>query len=454
MTIAKTAHSYKTTVTAPTCTAQGYTTHTCSGCGDSYKDTYTNALGHSYTYKVTTVPTTSASGVLTGTCSRCTSTTTVTLPKLNTTDYTYAVTKAATCTATGIGRYTWKTTTYGTFYFDVTIAKTAHNYKDTVTAPTCTEKGYTTHTCSGCGDSYKDTYTDALGHDWDDGVVTTKPTETTEGVKTFTCVRCGATRTESVPTLDHTHSYTAVVTAPTCTEKGYTTYTCACGDSYITDYVGALGHNFVNGVCTRCGEKDPDYDPSGDPCEGYTDINGDSWYHSAAGFVIERGIMGSTRTDALTFEPGAACTRSMIVSILYRLSGKPEVNFEATFQDVKEGQWFADAVIWANQNGIVKGFGNGKFGPNDKITREQMAVILKGYATYKGIDTDKIADLSDFSDVNKVTWSKPAVRWAVAEGLISGKTQNGKLYLDPQGNATRAEVAAILMRFIRNILEA
>lgn len=121
-------HSYVNEVTAPTCTAQGYTTHTCSVCGNSYKDSYTTALGHNYGYAVTTAPTTSAAGVLTGTCSRCSTKTTVTLPKLDTTNYTYSVVKAASCTATGTGRYTWKTTTYGTFYFDVTIAKTAHNY--------------------------------------------------------------------------------------------------------------------------------------------------------------------------------------------------------------------------------------------------------------------------------------------------------------------------------------
>ena len=369
-------HSYTPTVTAPTCTEKGYTTYICA-CGDSYKGNYIAALGHNYTYKVATTPTTSASGVLTGTCSRCSATTMVTLPKLNATDYTYAVTKPATCTATGTGRYTWKTTTYGTFYFDVTIAKIEH-------------------------------------------------------------------------------SYSATVTAPTCTEKGYTTYTCACGDSYVTDYVGALGHNFVGGVCTRCGEDDPNYNPPTpkDPCEGYTDINRNGWYHSAADFVIERGLMGSTRTDALTFEPNTPCTRSMIVMILYNIAGTPDVSYVAKFPDVKDGQWYTKAVMWAYQNGIVSGYDNGKFGPNDKVTREQMAVVLKGYADFIGKDTSKTADLSKFPDGNKATWSKSYISWAVAEGLINGKAQNGKTYLDPQGVATRAEVAALIRSFVLNILEA
>ena len=223
-------------MTAPTCTAQGYTTHTCSVCGDSYKDNYTAALGHNYSYSVTTAPTTSAAGVLTGTCSRCNAQTSVALPKLTTTDYTYTVTKAATCTATGTGRYTWKTTTYGTFYFDVTIPKTAHNYQTAVTPPTCTAQGYTTHTCAVCGDSYKDSYTDALGHAWDNGVVTKPATETEPGIKLYTCTRCGATRTEPIPAIGHVHNYTATVIAPTCTAQGYTLHTCTCGDSYKDNF--------------------------------------------------------------------------------------------------------------------------------------------------------------------------------------------------------------------------
>lgn len=209
----------------------------------------------------------------------------------------------------------------------------------------------------------------------------------------------------------------------------------------------------VDGISAYFGIEIPEpVDPS-DPCYQYTDINRSQWYHSAADFVIDRGIMGSTQTSKYTFEPNTPCTRSMIVSILYRLTASPAVSYEAKFPDVPEGQWYTSAVIWAYQNGIVSGYDNGKFGPNDKITREQMAVILKGYTEYCGRDTSKIADLSDFPDCGKVTWSKPALRWAVAEGLISGKVVGGQTLLDPQGNATRAEVASILMRYIQNILK-
>lgn len=218
---------------------------------------------------------------------------------------------------------------------------------------------------------------------------------------------------------------------------------------FYTDHFSKYVIFYPKAQFTDCGGK-----LSECPSAKYTDVPPyGNWAHKGIDFCIDRGIMGSTKTDSLTFEPNTACTRSMIVSILYRLSGSPKVTYEAKFPDVKTGQWYTDAVIWAYQNGIVSGYGDGTFGPNDKITREQMAVILKGYADFKGIDTSKMADLSDFPDCGKVTWSKAAVRWAVAEGLISGKSNNGQTLLDPQGNATRAEVASILMRFIQSILE-
>ena len=264
-TISALGHNYTAKVTAPTCTAQGYTTHTCSRCSTSYKDTYTaalghnyaaatctvaqkctrcstttgSALGHSYTYNVTKNPTTSATGTLTGTCSRCGVTTTVTLPKLNTTDYTRTITKAATCTATGTYNYKWNTTTYGTFNFTDTIAATGHSYTSTVTAPTCTAQGYTTHTCS-CGHSYQDNYTDATGHSYM-SEVTTAATCTADGVRTYTCSSCSHSYTETIAALGHTPGAAATcTTAQTCT---------VCG----TELAPATGHSYVQGNnCTVC----------------------------------------------------------------------------------------------------------------------------------------------------------------------------------------------------------
>lgn len=304
-----------------------------------------------------------------------------------------------------------------------------HDYQTTDSKKvTCLEDGYTTYVCTVCGDTYTDTF-EKLGHDFVEGF----------------CSRCGLEES-------HEHNFIPGETVmPTCTDDGYTVYTCTCGESYKDDFTDALGHDYADGVCSRCGDEDPNY-VKPDPCEGYTDIDRNKWYHEAADFVIERGIMGSTQTDALTFEPMTSCTRSMIVMILYNLAGKPEVEYEAKFPDVPDGKWFTDAVIWAYKNNIVSGYDNGKFGPNDKVTREQMAVVLKGYADFIGRDTSKTEDLSKFPDGNKATWSKPYISWAVAEGLISGKAQDGKTYLDPQGVATRAEVAALIRGFVLNIL--
>ena len=216
----------------------------------------------------------------------------------------------------------------------------------------------------------------------------------------------------------------------------YANYKDFCSYTYSSSYESAMAAQ----VFTK--EK-------GDPCEGYTDIDRNGWYHTYADFVIEKGLMGST-TSGLTFEPNTPCTRSMIVTILYSLANKPAVKYEDKFPDVKDGQWYTAPVMWAYQNGIVSGYNTGYFGTNDKVTREQLAVIFKAYAEgIKEQDTSDRAALSGFADKNKVTWSKDAVAWAVAAGLISGKPgANGTTLLDPQGKASRAEVAVILMKFL------
>ena len=131
-----------------------------------------------------------------------------------------------------------------------------HSYTEKVTAPTCTARGYTTHTCA-CGDSYIDSYTNPLGHSYGEWNQTKAPTCTEKGSETRTCTRCNASEARDVASLGHNHN--AAVTAPTCTARGYTTYTCSCGDSYVDNYTDRLGHDYVNGICSRCGETDPNY---------------------------------------------------------------------------------------------------------------------------------------------------------------------------------------------------
>ena len=190
-----------------------------------------------------------------------------------------------------------------------------HSYKDIVTAPTCTAKGYTTHTCA-CGDSYVDTYTDALGHAWDNGKVTKEPTETETGVKTFACTRCGETRTETIP---------------------------ATGSVDVTQM--------------------------------FTDVT-KNWAYPGIQYCVTHGIMGGMGDG--TFAPTGTTTRAQIVQILYNLEGTPAVSGTTPFTDLT-ANWYKPAILWAYQNNVVAGTSPNTFDPERPVTREQIAVILTQY---------------------------------------------------------------------------
>ena len=176
----------------------------------------------------------------------------------------------------------------------------------------------------------------------------------------------------------------------------------------------------------------------------FTDVHLDDWFYNDVMFVYQNGLMCGT--SATTFEPNMSTTRAMIVSILYRQEDEPAVTTDAGFADVVSGAYYEDAVNWAAEEGIVNGYSDTAFGPNDAITREQMAAILMNYAEYKGQDVSARADLSGYADAADVsTWAEESVQWAVSEGLLKGMTDD---ILAPQGNATRAQVAAILERFL------
>ena len=386
------SHAYDAVVTEPTCLEGGYTTYTCSKCGDTYTADETEPLGHDYV-GVVTKPTCLEKGYTTYTCSRC----------------------------------------EDTYTGDETDAL-GHDYVGVVTKPTCTEKGYTTFTCSRCEDTYVGDETDALGHtDVIDEAVEPTCTQTglTEGSH---CAVCGETivAQETVPMADH--DYVADITAPTCTKDGSVTYTCSCcGDTY-TEILPAV----------ECPTKD------------YKDVpNTSNWGHAGIDFCVDRGIMGSNSGDSLVFEPGTVCTRAMIVTILYRLSGSPETAYENAFPDVPDGKWYSVPVIWGYQNDVVNGFEDGAFRPEDQITREQMAAILMRYAqNVAHKDTSASTSLDAFPDAADVTWSRPYVQWAVAVEMLLGTSRDdGQTILDPQGQATRVQVASLMMRFIQNIIE-
>ncbi len=181
----------------------------------------------------------------------------------------------------------------------------------------------------------------------------------------------------------------------------------------------------------------------------FKDVKTADWFYNDVKYVYEKGMMAGTAADV--FAPNATTTRAMIVTILYRLEGSPAVTGTSAFVDVPAGQWYTDAVNWAAANQIVKGTSATTFAPNDSITREQMAAILYRYAQYKGYDVTKKADLSGYSDNGQVSaYAKDALAWANAAKLINGVTNTT---LAPQGNATRAQVSAILHRFCDGVVK-
>lgn len=179
----------------------------------------------------------------------------------------------------------------------------------------------------------------------------------------------------------------------------------------------------------------------------FTDVKASDWYYDAAQYVYENGMMSGTGTD--TFSPGGTTTRGMIVTVLHSMEGTPSASGKE-FSDVPADQWYSKAVAWASANGIVSGYENGTFGPNNAVTREQMATILYGYAQYKGYDTSASGSIDGFADAGQVSgYAKQPLSWAVGAGLISGVGGNS---LSPKGNATRGQIAVILMSFREHVV--
>ncbi len=178
------------------------------------------------------------------------------------------------------------------------------------------------------------------------------------------------------------------------------------------------------------------------------------WKYESVKYVYENGIMnGITNSDGTinTFEPDEALTRAMFATVLYRIEGSPAIRFENRFSDVVSGRYYSSAIIWAYQKGIVNGYADGSFGVDDNITREQIAKMLKYYSDLKGYTTNTLVDINNFPDAAEVSgWAVDPIRWAVGSGMMNGKNIGGTYYLDPKGEATRAECAAMLTRFMKS----
>ncbi|WP_306488341.1 leucine-rich repeat protein [Agathobaculum sp.] len=225
------------------------------------------------------------------------------------------------------------------------------------------------------------------------------------------------------------------------TDKGDGKYTFTMPRSAVTVEATFRAVEPATPAWDECG-RGPDC-----PAYHFTDLNLSLWYHDGIHFCVEHGLMNGT--GATTFEPDTTTSRGMIVTILYRLEGTPTAG-ASSFTDVAADAYYADAVAWANANGIVMGYGNGKYGPDDPVTREQLAAILYRYAQYKGYDTTQGGmSIREFSDYEQISdYALEPMAWAVNAGLINGTTSTT---LAPTGSGTRAQTAALLMRFCENI---
>lgn len=453
-----TGHSYVDVVTAPTCESAGYTTHTCSVCGSSYVDAMTEALGHDY-QTVVTAPTCDAMGYTTHTCTRCGNSYVDSYTQAADHSYTSEVTKQPTCTEEGVRTFTC--TNCGKSYTE-SIPMIAHSYEAVRTDPDCTHMGYTTYTCSVCGDSYKADFVDATGHDCEATVIA--PTCEGYGYTENHCRHCDYTYISEIrQPLGHDDKLTGAKEA-TCTEPGYTgDMVCTrCGEVHSKgEEIPALGHDygdwttvkeadcFHTGLeerkCGRCGETEQrETTAETCPSEAYTDLDRNGWYHEYVDWALKNGVMNGVGGGL--FEPNGETTRAMLVMVLYRMAGAPDMaGRESSFTDVSADSWYGAAVIWASENGIVNGVGGGLFDPDASLTREQMAMMLYRFAGYLGSNTEKRADLSAYGDADAVSaFAQGAMAWAVAEGLVNGRSA---AELAPKAGATRAELATILFRF-------
>ena len=348
---------------------------------------------------------------------------------------------------------------------------------------TCGEAGRVDTICSNCGEVVSTRELPPTGaHVWDNGVVTTAPTETTPGVRTYTCTVCGDIREETIPaTGEHDYRFTETI-APTCTDGGYDLYTCSgCGATERRNLTDAAGHKWDGGAvttaptettpgvrtftCTVCGQTRTETIPAtgastctgGPSCPSYGlhDVAGpDYWAHKGIDYCVRNRLMNGV--GAGTFSPSTACTRAQIVKILYNRSGNQDdySYYYLPFTDVAPGAWYYNAVAWAYCNDVTSGTSATTFTPNAAITRQQLVTFLYRYTVkYAPEFTGNAAPISAFPDAGSVAnWAYAAMSWAVGNGLIVGNAHdNGLDYLDPNGSATRAQTATIIMRYCQLI---
>ena len=367
-------HSYVDTVTAPTCTANGYTVHKCS-CGDTKTDSYTKMLGHSYQG---------------GICVRC-----------------------------GV------------------LEDHKHDFKQTVTAPTCISEGFTTYTCA-CGESYKKNYVSALEH---------KPELKNE--KKAGCLKGGYTGDEVCTVCGKVFKAGSVILAlghstelhnekaATCVNGGYTgDLVCVrCGDIIEQGKAtAATGHKFFGGKCSVCDAQESGSRPV--KVKSFDDVIPGTFYYDAVMWAVKNNI--TKGTGASTFSPGDGCTRFQIVTFLWRACGCPTAATAASFSDVSPSDSFYEAVRWAVERGITNGTGGSSFSPYATCTRAQIVTFL-----YRAAGSPTVSSGIRFFDVSPNAFCRDAVVWATERGITNGTSDTT---FSPDAACTRAEVVTLLYR--------
>ncbi len=403
----------------PTCTKKGYTgTSKCSRCEAAASGKAIPALGHKEVTDAAVAATCTATGLTEGKhCSVCNEVFAKqeAIPALGHTEVTDAAV-AATCTATGLTEGKHCSVCDTVLTAQETVPMAAHEYKDgvctacnaknpdyvpphthsyteTVTAPTCTEKGYTTHTCA-CGDSYKDSYVDAKGH-----------TEVTDAAVAATCTATGLTEGKH------------------CSE---------CNEIFVKqEVVPALAHDYKDGVCTVCKAKDPSVNP-------FKDVAETSPYADAISWAYANDITKGKTDDSFGVNDG--CTRAQIVTLLWREAGSPAAAADTVnpFTDVSADSEYYDAIMWAIANGITYGTTATTFSPDAVCTRGQIVTFM-----YRAAGSPKVSTGTGFTDVDASSYCCDAVAWAVANGITNGKTDTT---FAPSETCTRGQAVTFMYR--------
>ena len=438
-------HEFEETTTAATCTVDGNIHRTCTvnGCGYE-EDEAIPALGHDYVLEKAAAPTCTAGSANFYKCTRC------------------GEIKAEAVEALG------------------------HDESNCVRVePTCTTPGSVKGVCARCGAAI-DRVIPPNGHNIIDGKVLKEATCVELGLEEGWCYDCGQYVQQAIPTTDHTLVTQPAVPA-TCTTAGKTagSYCSVCGTVLkAQEVVPALGHNYVvtsrveptettdghvTYKCSRCGDSYSETLPrtvcAGDascPGHNFTDMPSPSyWSHSAIDYCVTNGILYGVETTR--FGCTEATTRGQLVTMLYRIQGSPDAcvvgsdsvkldKLRNPFTDNRSGEYYYNAVKWAYYNSIVAGTSATTFSPDDPITREQMATILYNYTLKYAPSGATGSATLNFPDAGSVSnYAVVPLQWAVANGIISGTQEGSTIYLDPQGTATREQVASILMRYQLNI---